>query len=169
MKSIVGKTIFLALSLLILSDSSFMHTESVYAREDFSVGSRQECDTDSDCPTGESCVYDSRPAFQMDVCLADQPTDDSVFGDGGDLGSGDELGLPDVSLQSTEGILNILFLLAGSLAVIFIVVGGARFVIAAGNPDQIKQAKNTIVYAVVGLVVAILASVIVNFVISSTV
>lgn len=169
MKSIVGKTIFLALSLLILSDSSFMHTEPVHAREDFSVGSRQECDTDSDCPTGESCVYDYRPAFQMDVCLADQPTDDSVFGDGGQLGSGEDLGLPDVLLRNTEGILGLLFMLVGVLATIFIVIGGARFVFAAGNPDQIKQAKNTIIYAVVGLVVAILASVIVNFVISSTV
>ncbi len=94
---------------------------------------------------------------------------DTVFEGSGPLGSGEDLGLPDVLLRNTEGILGLLFMLVGVLATIFIVIGGARFVFAAGNPDQIKQAKNTIIYAVVGLVVAILASVIVNFVISSTV
>ena len=128
----------------------------------------QECNPDDPdaCPSGEECVYDSRPALDMYVCREEQR--ETVFGDGGRLGSGEDLNLPDVSLGSTEGILNLLFLFVGVLATIFIVIGGARFVFAAGNPDQIKQAKSTIVYAVVGLSVAILASVIVNFVISST-
>jgi hypothetical protein len=53
---------------------------------------------------------------------------------------------------------------AGALSVIFIIVGGFRYVVSAGNPKEVAQAKATITYAVVGLVIAILAIIIVKFV-----
>ena len=53
---------------------------------------------------------------------------------------------------------------AGALSVIFIIVGGFRYVISGGNPKEVAQAKATITYAIIGLVVSILAVVIVNFV-----
>lgn len=85
------------------------------------------------------------------------------------LGSADDLKLPDTDLGETERdrVLNIIFTLTGSLATIFIIVGGLRYVLAAGNSEKIQQAKNTILYAVVGLLVTIFALVIVNFVIGS--
>lgn len=64
-------------------------------------------------------------------------------------------------------VVNILLFIIGALSVIMIVFGGIKYTVSNGNPDQIKNAKNTIMYAVVGLVVAILAYAIVNFVISS--
>ncbi len=52
---------------------------------------------------------------------------------------------------------------AGALAVIFIVVGGIFYVISAGNPSNIKRAKDILTNAIVGLIIAGLAYSIVTF------
>lgn len=62
-------------------------------------------------------------------------------------------------------IVNILLFVLGAIAVIMIVLGGIKFTTSNGNAEQIKSAKNTILYSVIGLVVAILAYAIVNFVV----
>jgi hypothetical protein len=51
------------------------------------------------------------------------------------------------------------------LAVVFIIYGGFRMVAAAGNEEQVKAGRETIIYAVIGLVVVILSWVIVNSII----
>lgn len=53
---------------------------------------------------------------------------------------------------------------AGALAVLFVVLGGIYYVISAGNPANIKRAKDTITNAVVGLLIASLAYTLVSFV-----
>jgi len=63
-------------------------------------------------------------------------------------------------------IVNILLFLAGAIAVIVIIIGGIRYVMSSGDAGQVQSAKNTILYAVVGLVVVIMAYAIVNFVIN---
>ncbi|MEP6710462.1 MAG: MMCAP2_0565 family pilin-like conjugal transfer protein [Candidatus Saccharibacteria bacterium] len=62
-------------------------------------------------------------------------------------------------------LINTLLYALGIIAVIVIVVGGIKFVTSDGDPGKIKSARETILYAVVGLVVAILAYAIVQFVI----
>jgi hypothetical protein len=68
-----------------------------------------------------------------------------------------------------EGIikaaLNILSIAAGVAAVIMIVIAGIRYVTSQGDSAGISGAKNTIIYAVVGLVIVALAQIIVKFVI----
>jgi hypothetical protein len=64
-------------------------------------------------------------------------------------------------------IVNILLFIIGAIAVIMIILGALRYVISAGDASKITQAKNTILYAVIGLVVALLAFAIVNFVLTS--
>jgi hypothetical protein len=64
-----------------------------------------------------------------------------------------------------QTILGIAFGVIGALSLLFVVIGGFRYVISAGNPKAVQQAKNTITYALIGLLVAILAQVIVTFVI----
>ena len=61
-------------------------------------------------------------------------------------------------------ITTILLYIIGAISVIMIVVGGIRYVISSGDASQVTAAKNTILYAVVGLIIAILAFAIVNFV-----
>lgn len=68
--------------------------------------------------------------------------------------------------STVKNIINLLIYVIGIIAVIMIVVGGLRYVLSGGDSTGITTAKNTILYAIVGLVVAILAYSIVNFVLT---
>lgn len=59
-------------------------------------------------------------------------------------------------------VVNFLLVIAGALAVLFLIIGGVRYIISAGNSDQIESAKHTIFNAIVGVIVIILAFVILN-------
>lgn len=61
-------------------------------------------------------------------------------------------------------ITNVLIFIIGAIAVLMIIVGGLRYVLSSGDQSATAAAKNTILYAVIGLVVAIMAYAIVNFV-----
>ncbi len=63
-------------------------------------------------------------------------------------------------------ITNVLLFIIGAVAVIMIVVGGLKYMTSNGDSSSIASAKNTILYAVIGLIVAIMAYAIVNFVIA---
>lgn len=62
-------------------------------------------------------------------------------------------------------IVNVLLFLIGIVSVVMIIFGGFRFVSSNGDPAQAKAARSTILYAVVGLILAIAAYAIVDFVI----
>lgn len=61
---------------------------------------------------------------------------------------------------------NILSWIVGIAAVIMIIVGGFRYVISGGDSNAISGAKTTILYALIGLVVALLAQGLVQFVLT---
>lgn len=73
--------------------------------------------------------------------------------------------LPHAKSDSITIIVNIVFGIAGSLALLFIVIGSLRYIISRGDPQATAQAKNTIIYALVGLIVTALAYSIVGFVV----
>jgi len=64
-------------------------------------------------------------------------------------------------------VVSVLMFILGALSVIMIIVGGIRYTVSNGDSSRVKAAKDTVTYAVVGLVVAILAYAIVNFVIKN--
>ena len=66
-----------------------------------------------------------------------------------------------------ENIINLLLFIIGAIAVIMIIIGGIRYTLSNGDQGAVTSAKNTILYAVVGLVIAIMAYAIVNFVLRS--
>lgn len=68
--------------------------------------------------------------------------------------------LPDVITT----IINVMLFIAGALAVIMIIYGGIRYITAHGDEKQVKVAKDTIVYSVVGLIIAIIAYALVTFI-----
>lgn len=78
----------------------------------------------------------------------------TLFGDGGQGGI-------------FRTITNVLLFLIGAVSVIMLIVGGIRYVVSGGDSTAVQNAKNTILYAIVGVVVAILAYAVVNFVIGS--
>ena len=64
-------------------------------------------------------------------------------------------------------ITNVLLFIIGAISVIMLIIGGIRYTTSNGDQQAVQNAKNTILYAVVGLVIAILAFAAINFVISS--
>lgn len=62
-------------------------------------------------------------------------------------------------------IINVLLYIIGLISVIMIIIGGIRYATSNGDANSVTAAKNTILYAIVGLVVAIFAWAIVNFVV----
>jgi hypothetical protein len=74
-------------------------------------------------------------------------------------------GTPDIN-HTIATVVNILSVAVGVVAVIMIIVAGLKFITAAGDSNNISSARNTILYAVVGLVVVALAQVIVHFVLN---
>ncbi len=88
------------------------------------------------------------------LALAQSSTDPKIY----------ENGLPHSVAGSSQlhDLLQILFGVIAALAVLMIVIAGLRFVTGQGNPQEISKARNTIVYAVVGLLIALVAESIVS-------
>lgn len=64
-------------------------------------------------------------------------------------------------------VVKVLLYVIGGVSVIMIIIGGFRYVISQGDSSSVTSAKNTILYAVIGLLVAIFAYAIVSFVVNS--
>jgi len=63
-------------------------------------------------------------------------------------------------------VVNLLSAIVGIVAVIMIIIGGFRYITSGGNDASVTAAKNTILYAIIGLVVVALAQIIVRFTLS---
>lgn len=70
---------------------------------------------------------------------------------------------PDPKSDSISIIANIVFGIIGALCLFMVVFGGFKYTMSKGNADEVAKAKNTIVYAFVGLVVSVAAVTIVSF------
>lgn len=66
-----------------------------------------------------------------------------------------------------DAIVNTTFFVLGAIAVLFLIIGGIRYVISGGDASQTKQAKNTILYAVIGLVIAVFSFAVIKIVIGA--
>lgn len=80
--------------------------------------------------------------------------------EGGGSANADDLG------TAFKAAANILLYIVGALSVIMVIVGGLRYVVSGGDPNATAGAKNTIIYALIGIAVAFMAYAAVNFVIS---
>ncbi len=70
-------------------------------------------------------------------------------------------------MKTVNTIINVIIGVIGFVAVVMIIYGGIQYTTSAGDSGKVKNAKNTILYGIVGLVVALLAFAIVSFVLSS--
>ncbi|HSX01340.1 MAG TPA: pilin [Candidatus Saccharimonas sp.] len=93
----------------------------------------------------------SNPLDAGAQCAAPNNASDNLFGAGGIF----------------QTIANTLIFLVGAVAVLFLIIGGLRYVISNGDPKAVEAAKQTILYAIIGIVVAILAFAAVQFVITT--
>ncbi|MFZ2560609.1 MAG: pilin [Candidatus Nanoperiomorbaceae bacterium] len=67
-----------------------------------------------------------------------------------------------------QTVINILLFIIGILSVIMIIYSGIRYATSAGDTSRVTNAKNTLMYSIVGLVIAIFAYAIVNWVVFAT-
>ncbi|MBR6532319.1 hypothetical protein IKT64_00905 [Candidatus Saccharibacteria bacterium] len=97
------------------------------------------------------------PAFAEDkICTSKAEMGDAAWEAAGCDGG---KSIEDVAIDIIKVIIGML----GIVAVIFIVVGGISYMTSSGDAGKVKKAKDTILYAVIGLVVCALAFAIVNF------
>lgn len=101
-------------------------------------------------PFKEPCSADTGDWSEFCGNVEDQKTKDRVLGSDG------------IITKATQFIIY----LAGALSVIMVVFGGLKYILSNGDANGTKQAKDTIMYALIGLAVAILAQAIVVFVLS---
>jgi cytochrome c biogenesis protein CcdA len=79
-----------------------------------------------------------------------------------------EVNIPKVDSATVWGnILNTTYYFAGVVAVFVLIYAGMRYILARGKEENIVKAKNTIIYAISGLIVILLAFIITNFVLGS--
>ncbi len=79
-----------------------------------------------------------------------------------DFGIGTEAG--PVSLIAA--IIKIMLVLAGIVAVFFLIIGGYRYITAQGNAEQAEKGRSTVINAIIGIVIIIMSYVIVNVVVN---
>ena len=70
-------------------------------------------------------------------------------------------------IDAITGIVNALLALAALIAAIFVVIGGVRYITSQGDEDAAAAAKNTVLYALIGVIVIALSAVVVNFIIAN--
>lgn len=66
-------------------------------------------------------------------------------------------------------ITNVILLIVGIISVVMLIYGGLRYILSGGEQKKVTDAKNTILYAIIGLIISLLAYAIVNFVLTSVV
>lgn len=67
---------------------------------------------------------------------------------------------------TVSNVLSVVFAIVGIIAVVMVVIGGVNYVTSQGDSAKIQKAKNTIMYGIIGMVIALLAFAIVNFVLN---
>lgn len=78
-----------------------------------------------------------------------------------------EFGNNSTTVESVvKTVINTILYIVGILAVIMVIFGGVQYTTSAGDQAKVTKAKNTILYGLIGLVVAILSYAIVNFVVT---
>ena len=92
----------------------------------------------------------------------------SAVGDASKLQACDAIGGCDDEEGKIDNIVSIVIttisVIAGVLAVIMIIVSGMKYITSGGDSSKITSAKNSLIYAVIGLVIVVLSQVIVRFV-----
>ena len=64
-------------------------------------------------------------------------------------------------------IINVVLALIGAIAVVMLILGGVQYSTSSGDAARVKKAKDTILYGIIGLVIALLAFAIVNFILGA--
>lgn len=84
--------------------------------------------------------------------------------DCGNAGTG--TGTEDLSGIASK-VVNIFSIIVGIVAVLMIIYGGFKYITSGGDSGNVSSAKNTLIYAIIGLIIVALAQIIVHYVINT--
>jgi hypothetical protein len=75
--------------------------------------------------------------------------------------------LPQTSADSPfiQNVISVAIAIIAAVSVLFIAIGGLRYILSQGDPQAVSKAKGSVVYALIGLAIAIIAQAIVIFVV----
>lgn len=107
----------------------------------------------------------SQPAFAD--CISDPTSAGCPCALNSSSAACQDLSKPDGLSNTLKNATNTVLFIAGALAVIMIIYGSIRFMTAHGNEKQVESARLIVTYSVIGLIIAILAYALVNFVLSN--
>ena len=79
-------------------------------------------------------------------------------------GANPDIGVTDDADSIVQTVINILLYIIGAVSVIMLIYGGIRYTTSGGNQTSVTAAKNTILYAIIGLIVAIFSWAIVSWI-----
>ncbi len=109
-------------------------------------------------PATPALAQETSPEIQQGLCAG---VNLDVNSNCSNLDKGGGLGRFNVIIKR---IINLLSVIVGVVAVIMIIVGGLRYITSGGSDTSVTSAKNTILYAIIGLIIVALAQVLVRFV-----
>ena len=119
-------------------------------------------------------MVSTAPAFATTPTVCDTSAIGSTSTTGDPLGAGANCskgGSQKTNLFGTGGIFtvaaNTLIFLIGAIAVIYLIIGGLRYVTSGGDSKAVTAAKDTILYAIIGIVVAVISFALVSFVVTA--
>ncbi|HEX5798454.1 MAG TPA: pilin [Candidatus Saccharimonadales bacterium] len=149
-----NKLIFCLLALfagliLVFSFSPVLHAATENGSEGEAQGESQEADIQNATCSGADLKFTSNP-----------DGNECAFGG---LDANEKLN------RIISEIINFFSVIIGVVAVLMIIVGGFRYIISGGDTGNVTSAKNTILYAIIGLIVVVFAQVIVKFILSKAV
>ena len=107
----------------------------------------------------------SQPAFAD--CISDPTSAGCPCALNSSSAACQDLSKPDGLSNTLKNATNTVLFIAGALAVIMVIYGAIRFMTAHGNEKQVESARLIVTYSVIGLIIAILAYALVNFVLSN--
>lgn len=106
---------------------------------------------------GLSTLIPINTVHAEDVCTANVP--DTVKQAAGCSGNSDAI------RGIITGILNTIILVSGTIAVIYVIIGGINYMTSTGDASKLEKARKTILYAAIGIIICALSFAIVNFVV----
>lgn len=104
--------------------------------------------------------------FTTPLAYADCDTSELTVKTGADCGqgTGQPADLFDGDDSMFKKVTDVMLFIIGAVSVIMLIIGGIRYTVSGGDQGAVQSAKNTILYAIVGIIVAILAYAVVSFV-----
>lgn len=116
---------------------------------------------------GLGSIASMSPAYATVICANGTPVEDYSKCEEWSSNKGSQIAKNHDLMGILNVVINVIVGVVGFIAVVMIIIGGIGFVTSQGDAAKTTKARNTVLYGVVGLVVALLAFAIVNFVLNN--